>query len=499
MIEMETRSSSSRQDFGNFSLRELAAPLFRRKRVLIVSFLFIFAAAALLGLLRMHNYESHMAILVSRERLDPLVTTEATNQMGTTPALTDEEVNSEAELLKSRDVLEKVALENGMQNAHGRSFLDFFGPRQTEPDRVARAVRALADKIKVETPAKTNLIEVTYGSSDPALAYGVLNSLGNLYLEKHAAVHRPPGSYQFFSQETQRYKAALEDSEARLRAFGRTQHIADPDDERRDMALQLTGAVGQLHATEQTIAADEQRIRSDQEQMKVTPQRSATKQDTEAANLLLQNLGTSLLAAETKRTQLLLKYDPSYPLVQEAEQEVVQAKAAIAEAEKAPYINEETDRDPTFELLREDQAKSEADLAGQRASLAASRRGIDSMQSQMVKLGSQSLEQADLEREAKANEQNYLLYLSKREQERTSDALDRTRIENVAIAVPPEIPALPAHGPIYILLVALGIAAMFSLPTAYFIDYFDPSFHTPAQVVDVLGIPVVIAVPKRTA
>jgi uncharacterized protein involved in exopolysaccharide biosynthesis len=121
------------------------------------------------------------------------------------------------------------------------------------------------------------------------------------------------------------------------------------------------------------------------------------------------------------------------------------------------------------------------------------------MQSQMVKLGSQSLEQADLEREAKANEQNYLLYLSKREQERTSDALDRTRIENVAIAVPPAIPALPVQGPAFILLVAFGVAAILSFPTAYIIDYFDPSFHTPAQVADILGIPVVVAVPKRTA
>ena len=172
--------------------------------MLITTFLFLFAAAALLGLLRLHNYESHMAILVSRERLDPLVTTEATNQMVTmTPALTDEEVNSEAELLKSRDVLEQVVLANGMQNAHGSSFLDFFRPRQTEADRVARAVRTLASKIKVETPPKTNLIEVTYSSSDPAVAYGVLNSLGNLYLEKHAAVHRPPGSYQFFAEEAQ--------------------------------------------------------------------------------------------------------------------------------------------------------------------------------------------------------------------------------------------------------------------------------------------------------
>ena len=284
-----------------------------------------------------------------------------------------------------------------------------------------------------------------------------------------------------------------------MRAFGQTQGVTDPDDERTDMALQLTAAVGESHRIEQTIAADEQRIRSDQEQMKVTPQRSPTKEEINAANFLLQSLGTSLLAAETKRTQLLLKYEPSYPLVQEADQEVAQAKAAIAKAEAAPYVNKDTDRDPTFELLREDLAKNEADLAGQRASLAASRRGLSSMQAQMVKLGGQALQQADLQREAKANEQNYLLYLSKREQERASDALDRTRIENVTIVVPPAIPVLPVHGPLFIFLLAFGIAAIVSLATTFIIDYFDPSFHTPAQVADVLGIPVVVAMPKRTA
>ena len=216
--------------------------------------------------------------------------------------------------------------------------------------------------------------------------------------------------------------------------------------------------MGQSHTIEQAIAADEQRIRSDQEQMKVTPAEIGDQSRIrEAANLLLQNLGTSLLAAETKRTQLLLKYDPSYPLVQEADQEVAQAKAAIAEAEKAPYVNAETDRDPTFELLREDLAKNRSRPGGSTGkSCGQSARHRVACKSQMVKLGSQSLEQADLEREAKANEQNYLLYLSKREQERTSDALDRTRIENVAIAVPPAIPVLPAHGPFFILLVAFG-------------------------------------------
>jgi uncharacterized protein involved in exopolysaccharide biosynthesis len=486
------------EDPFKFTLRDLVAPFFRRYPVLITTFLVVFALASVIGLLRLQKYESHMAILVNRERMDPIVTTEATNQSSNTPALTDQEVNSEAELLKSRDLLEQVVRANKMQEPHG-GLLDFLHPRQTEADRVARAVRALAAQIEVETPSKTNLIEVTYSSPDPALAYGVLNSLSSRYLEKHAAVHRPAGSYQFFAEQAQSYKTALEDAEAGLRAFAKAQEVSDPNEQRTDLAQQLTAAEGQSHTIEQAIAADEERIRNIREQLKQTPERLTTKQETQAANLLLQNLGTNLLNAETKRTQLLLKYDASYPLVQEADQEVAQAKAAIAEADKNPYVNQTTDRDPTFELLRQNLAKDQADLPGQQASLEADRRGIESMKAQMVKLGSQSLDEADLEREAKADEQNYLLYLSKREQERTSDALDRTRIQNVAIAVPPVIPALPTHGTLSILFIAFALAVLISLPTTFIVDFLNPTFHTPAQVLDILRVPVVIAVPKRTA
>jgi uncharacterized protein involved in exopolysaccharide biosynthesis len=484
----------------SISLRAIVTPLFRRKRLLIISFLSIFAILAGLSLLAGGSYESHISILVSRERMDPLVTTQSTNQMlGATPPLTDEEVNSEAELLQSSDLLRKVVLANGLQNQKGFSIFDVLRPRQTEEDRIARAVRGLARKLKVETPTKTNLIEVTYSSSNPAISYGVLRSLGDLYLEKHATVHRPAGSSDFFAQQAQSYKDALDRSEARLHDFGEKENAADPDEQRTDLALQLANDIGQLHTTEQAIAGDEKRISSDLAQMAVTPQRSATKEETNASNILLQELGSSLLAAQTKRTQLLLKYDPNYPLVKEANQEVAQIQAAIADAQKAHYVNQETDRDPTFELLREDLSKTRGDLAAHRASLLANKDSISDMQAEMVKLGNQSLQLADLQREAKANEQNYLLYLSKREQERTSDALDRTRIENVAIAVPPAMAVLPVHGPLYAVALAFGIALILSLCITYAADYLDPSFHSTNQVVDTLGIPVVVAINRRSA
>lgn len=491
--------NSSTEEFRDITLRDLAAPLFRRRKVIVTTFLVILGLAVLIGILIPPKYTSQMGILVNRERLDPLVTAQTTVPMITeNQPVSEAEINSEAQLLKSRDVLTKVVEENGLAKKSG-SWLSFLHPHQTEADRVQRAVERLAREIKVTTQAKNNIIEVSYSSSNPQQSYGVLNSLGNLYLEKHVAVHRPPGSFQFFSGETQKYRDAMENSEAELRQFRTQPNAAAPDLERAAMATSVTNAYVSMHAAEQAIAADRERIQADEQQMKVTPARSATKQDTLAASRLLQDLGNTLLSEQTRRTQLLMQYDPSYPLVQSVDKQIKQTQAAIAQAEKAGYVNHETDRDPTYELLREDRARAQSDLAAQQANLAAVKRTIGSLQARLSDLDQKALTETDLQRNIKTNETNYLLYLSKQEQERTSDALDKTRIANVAIAVPPAIPALPSHHFPFYLAVGLLLALLLAIAMGYISDYFDSSFHTPKQVADVLGIHVVVDMPRKTA
>jgi len=483
----------------DFSLRDIVAPLFRRKKLLIITLACVFVGLTPIGLLLLYKFKSEMAILVNRERVDSPVTTGVSNQTITQPIpMAEEEINSEAELLLSQDVLEKVVIANHLQE-HKPGFLDFILPKRDEAYEVATAVKTLAHRIKVRPSTKANIIDVSYSSTDPKLSYAVLNSLGGFYLDKDAQVHRPPGSYEFFADETSRYKKALDDSEAKLRNFVQAPGASAPDLQRTDLDLQLANSIGQLHTTQQAVASDEKRIDSDKQQMKVTPQRSTTQLASSPADLLLQQLGSSLLAAQTKRSQLLLKYDPSYPLVQEADQELAETQAAFDKAQQTKYVTENTNADPTYELLREDLARTEADLAAQKASLAANQTSIASMQTQMSQLAEKGLDEADLTREQKANEDNYLLYLGKREQARTSDALDKTRIENVAIAIPPSIPVLPVLSPFMIVLFALVGAGFISLATVYTVDYFDSSFHTPGEVIDTLGIPVVVTMSKRTA
>jgi succinoglycan biosynthesis transport protein ExoP len=485
---------------GEITLRDILSPLFRHKRLMIISFSVLAFASIGVALAVSNTYAAHMAVLVNRERIDPMVSTETSSQIQIpASAVTEEEVNSEAELLSSRDVLEKVVLENGLEQQERRSRLaNLFGKRN-DSEYVSLAVKHLGKQLKINTPLKTNLINVSYKSSDPKTAYGVLHSLATLYVDKHVSVHRPTGSYEFFSKEADKYRNALADSEARLADFGKEQGVAAPDVQRTNMALVVANAIGTLTQAEQAVAADQERIRSDRVEMEKTPERSLTQKVTNASDRLLQDLEHDLLAAQVKRTQLLTKFDPSYPLVREVDQEIAHTQTAIASAQTTQYVNQTTDVDPTFGLLKADVAKTQADLATQRASVVSLKQGIQNMQLQMVGLDQKALKQADLLRDAKANEESYLLYVSKREQERASDALDRNRIANVAIAIPPVIPALPMASLSMVLMVGLLVSFVGSASAAYAVEFLDSSFRTPRDVIDVLGIPVVVAIPRHAS
>jgi uncharacterized protein involved in exopolysaccharide biosynthesis len=499
MSERDYRNTSGKA-IQEATLRDILTPLFRRRRLVILSFGGVFLGAIAAALLLSTQYEARMEILVNRDRMDPVVTTEQVSQTApVAPALTEEEINSEVELLQSADLLQKVVLANKLQDKEKESLLAKLMPKQDEATYVSEAVKHLGKKLKVDAVKKTNMIEVSYSSSNPNLAYGVLNTLSTVYLEKHVTVHRPVGSYDFFAKETDKYKNALQESEIRLADFGREEGMAAPDVVRTDLAQQVASSIAALHQSQQATAADEQRIRDEEAQLKVTPARSATAQVSNAADILLQQLHANLLAAQLKRTQLAMKYDSNYPLVQEADQEIAETQAAIAEAQKTQYLNQTTDRDPTYEFLRADIAKTKADLASQKATAAAVAHSIDSMNLQLVNLDQKTVKQSDLIRDVKANEANYLLYLSKREQEKTSDALDQKRIANVAIAVPPSVPVLPAYSPTLVLLIGLLLGLFVSVGAAFVAEYLDPSFRTPAEVNDILKITVLASMPKKVA
>jgi uncharacterized protein involved in exopolysaccharide biosynthesis len=212
----------------------------------------------------------------------------------------------------------------------------------------------------------------------------------------------------------------------------------------------------------------------------------------------MANLKTTLLNLEIKRTELLEAYEPSYPLVQEVEKQITQAVAAIADAKAGAVHEETTDQNLTHQWVSTEMAKAETDLVGLEARSSALSRGLSTLQGKALKLDSQSVVQQNLLRAAKADEESYLLYQKKREEARIADALDQSKIVNVAVAEAAAVPLVPTGLPPGLkLALALVIAALMSLGVGFVGEYLDPSFRTPTEVKEYLEIPLLATLPRN--
>jgi uncharacterized protein involved in exopolysaccharide biosynthesis len=477
----------------SFDLKDLLAIAFRYKKTAILCFFGILTGVLLAAVLQPAQYSASTKFLVGEGRVDPVVTTEA-NVSTQVKTVSEEDLNSEIELIHSPDVLRQVVTACGLDQ--NKTLGDrIFGLAKPER-RIARATVALGKDLKIAVVKKSNLIEVDYSSPDAQQAAQVLRVLADAYLQKHVAVHSPPGQVAFFEQETERYKKNLGDAETQLKQFSAGEDGVAPQIT-RDITLQkLSEFRSSLQQTRAEIASTEERIKTLERQAGITPARMTTSTSQQDDAAVLQPLKTTLMNLELKRTELLTKYQPTYPLVQEIDKEIGETQSAIAAEEAKPIKQQTEDRNPTYAWINEELAKAKAEYSGLQARAAATQAIVAQYDIKAHDLAQKGLLEQDLQREVKADEENYLLYLRKQEQARMSEALDRTRILNVAVAEQPVTPSIPSNSPWPLLFGGIFFAAMVSVAAVGAQEYLDPSFRTPTEVADELNIPVLAAVPQ---
>jgi uncharacterized protein involved in exopolysaccharide biosynthesis len=487
------------------TLRDLMTVIFRHRTLIVASFLAILLGVVVGTWLLPKQYEAQMKILVKRERMDPIMTPDRGSQSLMLRDITPEDLNSEVELIKSRDLLEKVVVQCRLQtllsDCAPEPADDSKTSKGSEPPRqdlcIARAVGSLERALAVQVVSQSKLIQVRYAALDPRLAAKVLQTLSALYLEKHVAVHRPPGAFDFLQQQTDQYKKGLAAAEKQLAEFSQKKDVVSIEIEKDIVLRKRSDFETQLRDTQTAEAAMGQRIKSLETQAGSRPPRVVTQVRITENPALVQQLRTSLLNLELKRTELLTKYEPGYRAVQEVDNQIAQTREALARAEKDVIRDETTDLDTTRQWLDGELARARAELVTLKARSAEIAKVVEAYRESARQIGRKEIEHVDLVRSAKTAEENYLLYLRKQEEARISDELDRKRIVNVAIMEAATIPAFTSS-PRWSLNLILGFALAFlaSLGLAFIVDYMDPSFRTPDEVEGYLGLPVLAATPR---
>ena len=470
--------------------------LFRQRRV------FVWVGGMVLGTAVLYafagtKYEAHMKVLVRPGRVLVPVSAEQNAPVDVARmTISEEELNSEVELLKDNDVLRKVVETNQLA---GRDWLHVLRLGEGPAERTERATRWLAQRLNVEPVRKTNLIAVSYNAGDPNLAAEVLRELANGYLEKHAQVRRPTGEFHFFEQQSGESRRRLEEAQHKLLQFTLAHGVVSAS-QQRDLALQKLSEVdGNYRQSGIELLETERRVRELEIQLPTLPQRTTTQVRTADNAELMKALKASLLDLELKRTQLLTKFEPSHPLAREIEQEIAQAKAAIDGEALAPVRDETTDKNPNYEWAKAELQRAQVLLGALKARVAATGSQVAAYEAMARQFGEEAIIQDDLLSTERTAEDNHLLYVKKQEQARIDDALDERGIVNAMIAEQPVTPALPVHSAWMVLMFGFLVAGTSGAGAAFAADYLDPAFRSPDEAIACLGVPVLACLPKKVS
>lgn len=472
------------------TLRDIIAVLFRQRWSMLAAFVLAVIAMAVSGVW-IPKYEAQMKILALRQRSDAMVTPAANAPAEfNNDEVSEEDLNSEVELLNSYDLLRKVVLAAGLS---GQPISPVGGANEV---RVAEAVRKLSKDLKIDPVLKTNVISIEYQARNPEMASKVLNALAAAYMEKHLEVHHPAGEFKFFDQQMEQYKQGLNQAQTKLTDFTKGTGVVSAGLERDSALQQADNFDSTARQAQTTLLETQQRIRALQAELQsIKPRITTAVRDSDNPQLLEQ-LKSTLLNLQLKRTELLTKFDPTYPLVQEVDQQIADAKAAISAEESKPIRDETTDQNPDYQWVQAELTKAQADLSGLGARAAAASATAAKYHEEAEHLDQNMVVQQNLLQDAKTQEDNYLLYEQKREEARISDALDQRGILNVSLAEQPVAPALPKRSPMDMALLTLLLAGAFSLTIAFVLDFMDPTFRTPDELAGYLGAPVLAALPK---
>jgi uncharacterized protein involved in exopolysaccharide biosynthesis len=490
--ELQTQDDLAIETYGRPSLptsRDALTMLFRQRRVLLIAFLLVLVGATLSGIW-VPKYESQMKILVRRQRTDVSVSSANEQPQQFNDQVSEQDLNSEVELLNSKDLMRKVAVSTGLIGK-----ITGLSDRESEV-RIARAVEKLSRELKIEPLHKSNVISISYESRDPQMAARVLSALAAAYMEKHLELHRSTGEFKFFDQQMRQYQAGLDQAQKKLTEFTNSTGVVSADLE-RDSALRESNEFDAAARQARSVLLEtRQRVAALQAQLQSMKPRIVTVVRTLDNSQLSDNLKSTLLNLELKRTDLLRKFAPTYPLVQDIDQQIAETKKAISDEEAKPIREESSDRDPSYSWVKDELTRAQAELSGLSVRAATAASTSAQYHEAAKRLDQNGLVQQDLERAAKTQEENYLLYVHKREEARISDALDQRGILNVALAEQPIVPVIPVKSPLSVAVLTLLLAGAFSLSTAFAFDFMDPSFRTPDELANYLGAPVLAALPK---
>jgi uncharacterized protein involved in exopolysaccharide biosynthesis len=247
-------------------LRIAIEAFFRRGYLFVGIVLAALLMTVLITFLTPKQYSSEMKFLVQNARENVAVTPERTSFSNVVSGVTEEQVNSELEILHSHDVVDPVADPEWASIAASRRTSNMAR-------RHEKLLELFERRFGTEIVRKTNVINVSILADSPEQAQHRLQLLSSNYLAEHRRLQRPAGASEFFASEAERIRQAWNDASEKLASFqGQHQLLSLPD---RESAIndQVSQDEQDLLTTDASLRELDARLSESSRQMQNIPSR----------------------------------------------------------------------------------------------------------------------------------------------------------------------------------------------------------------------------------
>ena len=520
---------ASPDDYPRRSMRDFYSILFRHKWKVSVFFLTVMVTVTLGTYLVAEIYRAKATLLVRIGResvtLDP---TAATGQVISLGQSRQSEINSELDILRSRELALRVVDAIGPQkfltppedDAFGNEFSAGKAPEWrlflkeqasklggtllsylenvgliTPLDDREKAVIKLMKGLDIATQKNANTLSLSYDGKSPKFAEAVLSKLINFYLEKHSTVHRTPGSYSFFDQQSESLHNQLIRTEEELKELKNRSGIASLEEQKKSYVAEITDLGKEIRGTDSALSASRAKVESLRKELAgLAP--TVVSQETKG----FQNYGADLMRArlyelQMKEQDLLTRYTETTQIVQNVRKQIAEAKAVL-EMEEPSRTQVSTALNTTHQQLDLALRTETVTLSSLESRLKTLKDQLENNQRGLGRLNQAEARMVRLQRELSLQEVKYRKYSENLEQARIDQALETNKISNISMIQAATASMKPVK-PIMAFNLALGfvLALVGGLGLAFFCEVTDHSIRTPEDVEEELKLQLLASIP----
>lgn len=430
--------------------------LLARKKILLTTVALTLLAAITIKLILPPKYIATASVIIDAKQADTV-----TGAM-LSPQLMPGYIATQVDIIGSHHVALKVVddLKLTQQEETKQEFNDDTKGQGDIRDWTADL---LLNDLSIAPSKESNLIYVSYKSTDPESSMAIANAFVKAYIQTNLDLQTEPATQanKWYETQLNELRAKLAMAQKTLSDYQQSKGIVNVDEKLDVESARLAGTATQLTAAQdQTFDSSSRNSRSGDQLSDVMN------------NPVIQSLRTQIATAEAKLDQLSRSVGKNHPDYQRATAEV----SALHEQLAKETRNAQQSINTTMRVAQQREADLRGSLSSQKEKLLALKQNRDAG--------------AILVQDVESAQKAYDMALQRATETRMASQTNQT---NISLLNPATIPILPASKSIFVIaILALLMGSFLGLALSWIAEMLDRYVRTEHDITDVLDVPVLV-------